>query len=161
MKFRPSNSKGGKMKKVILAALLFAASTLAATVYNLPSTGGTVTWASGYGGNTFWYHIPVTLNGVASELSVTAHILPDNTLYPPLSNVRITNLATGAYTDHPLSGTWTQGASSDDDVQHFTLSGTFDTGKITLNITGYTQDPPCYRGCHTNYVQAGSTITVE
>jgi hypothetical protein len=132
--------------------------------YPLPGTGGALSWAQGYGGNFSFDDIPVTIQGTTfTEMDFNGHILPDDTLYPPMCAVTFQNLATGEFDTHFLSGgtfAHTSGPTHDpltnDTINTYQINGTFDTGSIVLNIT---RRDNISRRRHTS-MQSGSVLTL-
>jgi len=114
--------------------------------------------------NLFQADIPVTINGVPFLVTITAHFMPDQTIYTPYSSIQFWNQQTGATIDVPLAGTISSYAYAINEVGP-TIDGSFSgsgyNGRFVLNLLPH---HPCKVGrfCYLIYWgQVNSTLTLD
>jgi hypothetical protein len=160
-----------KMKLAVIAllALVFlvvGSPAMGQTTYNLPNNPNGnvdfidyVTYA-----NLFDPDIPVTINGVPFLVTITAHFMPDKTIYTPDSSIQFWNQQTGETVDVPLAGTISSYTYTINEVGP-TINGSFSgssyNGRVVLNMLPH---HPCKVGrfCYLIYWgQINSTLTLD
>jgi hypothetical protein len=119
-----------KMKLAVIALsafilLIVGSPAIGQTIYNLPNNPNANVDFIDYGSyaNLFDTEMPVTINGVPFLVTITAHFMPDQTIYTPYSSIQFWNQQTGGTIDVPLTGT---------------ISGyAYTLGQVGPTITGY------------------------
>ena len=99
-----------KLAVIALSALVLLAlgsPAMGQTTYRLPDTPNANVDFIDYEtyANLFDAEIPVTINGVPFLVTITAHFMPDKTIYTPYSSIQFWNQHTGETVDVPLAGT--------------------------------------------------------
>ena len=160
-----------KMKPSVIALsalvlLVVGSPAIGPTTYNLPDNpNGRVDFID-YGtyANLFDSEIPVTINSVPFLVSITAHFMPDKTMYTPYSSIQFWNQQTGTTVDVPLAGTISSYAYKINQVGP-TITGSFSgsgySGSFVLNLLPH---HPCIVGrfCYLIYWgQVNSTLTLN
>jgi hypothetical protein len=160
-----------KMKLAIIALLplvllVVGSPAMGQTTYNLPDNpNGNVDFIdyTTYA-NLFDADIPVTINGVPFLVTITAHFMPDKTIYTPYSSIQFWNQQTGETVDVPLTGTISSYAYTINQVGP-TINGSFAgsgyNGHFVLNLLPH---HPCKVGrfCYLIYWgQINSTLTLD
>lgn len=147
------------MKKHLLFLLLAMSMPMfAQTTYNLPTTTADYINYGGSYANLFADDIPLTINGVPFYASVTMHTNSQGVCISSC-NIQFWNLDTNEQTNVAYSG----GLSTLRVNAPTVATGSFDqapyVGSFTLNLVPKVQ---CGRyGCRTNYIQQGSTVTLN
>ncbi|MDR3699602.1 MAG: hypothetical protein P4L56_08210 [Candidatus Sulfopaludibacter sp.] len=158
-----------RLAVVALSALVLLAvgsPAMGQTTYNLPDNpNGKVDFID-YGtyANLFDSEMPVTINGVPFLVSITAHMMPDETIYTPYSSIEFWNQQTGETVNVPLTGTISSYAYTLNHVGP-TIKGSFSgsgyNGSFVLNLLPH---HPCKVGrfCYLIYWgQVNSTLTLN
>ena len=149
-----------------LSLLVVGLSATGQTTYNLPNepTGKVDFIDYGTYANLFDSEIPVTIRGVPFLVSITAHFMPDQTIYTPYSGIQFWNQQTGTTVDVPLTGTISSYAYALNQVGP-TINGSFSgsgyNGSFVLNLLPH---HPCTVGrfCYLIYWgQVNSTLTLD
>ena len=156
-----------KLAVIALSALFLVGSpAMGQTTYNLPdSPNGNVDFINYVTyANLFDAEIPITINGVPFLVSITAHFMPDQTIYTPYSSIQFWNQQTGETVDVPLAGTISTYAYTINQVGptiHGSFSGSGYEGRFVLNLLPH---HPCKVGrfCYLIYWgPVNSTLTLD
>jgi hypothetical protein len=145
------------MKKHLLFLLLAMSMPMfAQTTYSLPTTTVDYIPYSSYA-NLFANDIPITIDGVPYYVNVTAHT---DSVGKCVSSCYVTfqNLNTYEEIPVPYTGSFSAIAFGKPTTLSGTFSGAFN-GSFVLSIVPF---QACGRyGCHTNYRQQGSTVSLN
>jgi hypothetical protein len=122
---------------ILASCLIFGQSASAQTIA-LPNAQRVDYIDYGTYANLFDDDLPVVINGVNYYVSISAHFMPDMTIYTPYASIQFWNLATGATVNIPLTGTISsyENDMNAQPVIQGSFSGVF-SGSFTLNLLPY------------------------
>jgi hypothetical protein len=145
----------------VLASFLIFGQSASAQTIDLPNVQRVDYIDYGTYANLFDDDIPVVIDGVDYLVSISAHFMPDKTMYTPYSSIQFWNQATGATVNVPLTGTI---SSYENDMNaRPVIQGSFSggySGSFTLNLLPYHPTKVGRWSYLVYWAQVNSTLTL-